>query len=73
MQLEAMERAAQEIRSLRARNGRLQGIADTVAAFSAALLGPPREGGMAPDPLWELERAIAEKRADLAPDSDKDA
>lgn len=50
--------AKHEIESLRRRNEILQAKVDVVEAFSAALLGPRREGGMSIDVVWSLQKAI---------------
>ena len=55
-----LRQAQQEIRELRRRNEILSAQAFVVEAFHAALLGPPRGGGMSPDIVWEIDRHIAE-------------
>jgi hypothetical protein len=54
-----LNEALHEIEGLRRRNEVLQAQADVVTVFSAALLGVPRSGGMAPDVAWKLRQEIA--------------
>lgn len=61
-----LEEAVQEIERLRRRNEVLQAQADVVAAFSAALFGPPRPMGMAEDVVFKLRRLLAEQEAKVS-------
>ena len=59
--IEAMENAANEIRSLRRVNEVLEAKVSTIELMAAMLFGQPgnRHGGLAhPDPLFYLEQAM---------------
>lgn len=53
-----LRNASNEIRHLRHANEILSAKAEVIDVFRAALLGPPRGGGMSPDVVFEMERAI---------------
>ena len=50
-----LRQAVHELRDLRRRNEILAAQMFVVEAFHAALLGPPRSGGMSPDLAWQIE------------------
>lgn len=67
-----LQGVAEEIQSLRQRNTILQAKVDVLDVFAAALLGPRRETGMAPDVLWALRKEISKLEASEVPQAVND-
>ena len=55
-----LQNAKLEIQQLRRANEILNAKVEVVEIFAAALLGRRPQGGMAPDVVWEIDKAIAE-------------
>lgn len=53
-----LNQLADEVRGLRRHNEVLSAQVDVVEVFRAALLGPPRNGGMAEDIAWRAGKMV---------------